>query len=95
MECADVQVFSDIAGLVNLPIMLLVYCLDLKFAYHNRGIRIVSNVFYSVKSVAELRDNPLQTRNRVSHNENANAKDILLTCSAAIFCSYFAIKVFL
>ena len=68
MECVDVQVFSDIAGLVDFPIVLPVYCLDLKFAHHNRGICLVSNIFDGVKSVAELRDNPLPARNRVSHN---------------------------
>jgi hypothetical protein len=68
MECADVQVFSDIAGLVNLPKVLLVYCLDLTFAHHNRGICFMSNIFDGVKSVAELRNNPLPARNHVSHN---------------------------
>ena len=94
MECANVQEFSDIAGLVNLPIVLLVYCLDLRFVHHNRGICLVSNVSDDVKSVAELRDNPLPTRNRVTRQEDANAKDILLTCSPATFCSYVAINVF-
>ena len=86
MECADVQVFSDIAGLVNLPIVFLGYCLDLQFADLNGGIYLMSNVFDGVKSVVELRDNPLPTRNRICHNEDANAKDILLT-SASTFCS--------
>jgi hypothetical protein len=93
MECADVQVFSDLVSLVNFPIVYIGCCHDRSVAPHNSGIFIVSNVFDGVRIVAEIRDNPLPTRNRLSHNEDAIAKELLLTCSAGIFLSYFAINV--
>jgi hypothetical protein len=71
MECADARVFSDIAGLENLPIVLPLFCLDIRFVLHNRGICPVSSVLDGVKSVAELCDITLLARNHVSHEDDA------------------------